>query len=427
MVCGDTCGIQTGCTECLAFDAMGKKKRQTENSDCAWFVKNGEAKCIGSKRCREKANRIGSCIVGKPQDDEENSNQCAAEPKLLTLDKCEQKDSCHRCLNNDNCAWYTNGKTARCISEPRCDDRGFEGGTCTKGATTFDTKKTCGIISGAIPDPYFETKPLPIPEDPDIEFKPLPEDPGIELPPIKPKPDDEVGIEKCSDFDGLCTDCLNMGCSWINSGEICVDSCKEAPADVGCSALPKQDNRKLLRFEDEASRMCYDFKLEDKNMDLCQKAAGEGCKRCVTTQLFTPPGMVYIEPPTCKWFPETDTCYPFGGGLMGIGTDKCEEPPIVIDDPIVIVDPKPEDPIVKPKPEDPIDIYKPMPSADMTWPKLVGESFEEAKDFLSGTYGPTLEIEKITTGMMFTEDYVLTRVRLHVDRKDIVVEIPKIG
>jgi len=109
---------------------------------------------------------------------------------------------------------------------------------------------------------------------------------------------------------------------------------------------------------------------------------------------------------------------------MGIGTDKCKEPPI---DPIVIVDPKPEDPIVKPKPEDPIDIYKPMPSADMTWPKLVGESFEEAKDFLSGTYGPTLEIEKITTGMMFTEDYVLTRVRLHVDRKDIVVEIPKIG
>ena len=230
LVCGDTCGVHTGMTECMAFDAMGKKKRQTKNSDCAWFVNNGEEKCIGSKRCREKGNRNGFCLIA-------------------------------------------------------------------------------------------------------------------------------ANLPNCTDFDGLCTDCLNMGCSWINSGKECVDthSCTLAPADLGCLTLPKQDNRKLLSFEDEASRMCYDFNLEDKNIDLCQKVEGGGCERCVTTQLFNPPDMAYIEPPTCKWFPETDTCYPFDSGsnttFLGEGTDKCKEPTIVIDDPIVIVDPKPEDPIVKPKPK----------------------------------------------------------------------------
>ena len=241
LVCGDTCGVHSGITECLDFDAMGKKKRQTKNSDCAWFVNDGEDKCIGSKRCREK--------------EKENPN-----------------------------GW-------------------------------------CVILS-------------------------VIDDPIINLPP--------PFVSDCTDFDGLCTDCLNMGCSWINSGKECVDSCTLAPADLGCSTLPNQDNRKLLSFQDEASRMCYDFNLEDKNIDLCQKVEG-GCERCVTTQLFNPPDMAYIWPPTCKWFPETDTCYPFDSGsnttFLGEGTDKCKEPTIVIDDPIVIVDPKPEDPIVKPKPK----------------------------------------------------------------------------
>jgi len=435
-VCGDTCGTQTalGCTECLSFGAMGKT-REKPKSDCAWFVQFGqEPQCMHRKRCKEPNNREGKCITGT-RDDSQVADQCAAEVRLQNLDICEGHQFCGGCLSSDACAWYENGSASRCIAKPRCDDRGFEGGTCTPADTTFDIERTCAaIVSGLKPSQHFHIdKPIVIDPDEspgdwtkpiviDPDEKPDPEDPVIELPiviedpeepivivdpiveiPVRPDPEDpdEVGFEKCSDFDGLCTDCLNWGCSWINAFQGCVDSCREAPADVGCDALPPQANRKLLQFEDEASQMCYNFKLENKNNDLCVKAGSGGCRKCVQTQIFTSPSEYYIVPPTCQWFPETETCFPFGNGMMGRGTDKCED--------------------------DRVGIYEPMPGPNMSWPKLVGEPYEFAEDYFSGTYGPELEIERIPEGMFVIENYVVTRVRLYVDGTDIVVQVPRVG
>lgn len=394
-ICGDSCETRTesGCEKCLAFDAMGRKRN--ENSDCAWYVEpGGERKCIFRNRCKQKGYRGGKCIMGK--EDENNSARCSVEP----VDRCEKRDSCDRCLRSEYCAWYTHGKMAgRCIHENLCE--GFEGGTCTMGASTVNERETCSNLRDAL---------FTIPLEPDGNRDDVDLDDR-----------DEVGIEKCSDFG--CTDCLNQGCSWINASKECVESCSEAPADVDCSSLEKppivgigaeapvletkplkddRGNRALLRFEDEASSMCYDFKLEDKNLDLCKKAGTGGCGKCVKTQLYTREDMMYIWPPTCKWFPDTQTCFPFDSGLMGEGTDECE-----ID---VVIGP-----------------YERIPPAGTTWPMLQGQPYRDAADYLSGTYGPKMEIERVPEKSPITDDYVLTRVRLFVTSDDIVASVPTIG
>lgn len=95
--------------------------------------------------------------------------------------------------------------------------------------------------------------------------------------------------------------------------------------------------------------------------------------------------------------------------------------------------PDPEDPVIElpiviEEPErDSAGFYESMPGPNMSWPRLVGESYKFAEDYLSGTYGPELEIERILDGMLVTEDYVVTRVRLYVDRTDIVVQVPRVG
>jgi len=399
--CKDTCETQTvfGCESCLAFDAMGRRKK--DNSDCAWYQTLGcERQCVARQRCNEREFRGGRCIKGKK--DEDNTEQCS----LPITDKCESRNSCDRCLKSEFCSWFVQGDTAKCIYSDRCDHKGFEGGTCTSGATTFDSETTCAAIEERGLDP----KPIPVPDDI-----------------IREDELDEVRFEKCSDFSGLCTDCLNNGCSFVSMSHECVSSCRDAPADVGCSSLndlykplpidfgeeappvkeprggmAKKGTRDLLSFPDMASMMCFDLKLEERNIDLCTTAAAGGCGKCVKTQLFTPPGLVYLWPTKCKWFPKTKTCQPFSNGLVWEGTDRCE---------------------------DDIDIFpwQPIPPPDTKWPELVGLPYSDAYDFLSGTYGPDLKIVKLRQGSIVTEDYVLTRVRIFVGKGDIVAEVPKIG
>lgn len=389
-ICKGTCQTQTelGCASCLAFDAGGRKKSNI--SDCAWYVTpGGEPQCIARQRCRQKGFRSGKCIRGKL--DQDNTEKCAAEP----IDRCEARSSCGRCLASQFCSWYVEGETSKCIHNERCDDSEFENGTCTAGAITFDTEKTCEAIEGG-------TLSKPIESLPEIR------DPG----------EDEVGFEKCNDFGGLCTDCLNNGCSWVNQSKECVDSCLDAPADVGCAGLrdtykplpvtkapvdlTEPGDRALLQFEDIASQMCYDFKLEDRNLSLCKRVGTGGCRRCVNTKLFTAPNVRYLIPPTCKWFPDTETCYPFSSGLMGEGTDQCDDD--------IVVGP-----------------YEPLPPPGTTWPELVGQSYSAAHDYLTGTYGPQLRVVKILEGSIVTDDYVVTRVRIFVNKDDIVAAVPEIG
>jgi hypothetical protein len=368
--CGGTCGTQSdsSCEDCLSYDPFGKDKKGA----CAWFVRPGaDPQCVYNKRCKDRGFDNGKCVKGK-KDGDDNSKKCAVEP----IDKCEKRDSCQRCFNSkkgsDNCAWYVDGEDAKCIDELRCDEKGFEMGTCHKGSTIFDTKKTCTAIQ---------------------------------------KKDDEVGFEKCSDFTGLCTDCLINGCYWVNQHKECVTSCTEAPADVGCSGTTPPEifnDRSLLRFVSDPSEMCYNFKLEDKNTDLCMKAANQGCTKCVNTQLFTPPGMFYVTPPTCFFYPDTGYCLPEPSGMMGSGSTTCE------DDVVSIL------PIAHPG----------FKLRDGTkWPELLDEDINAAVKFLEEKYGPDLLIVPVVKGSIVIEDYRLDRVRLYVDEEtqQTIVEIPIVG
>jgi len=220
-------------------------------------------------------------------------------------DRCEKKTGCGKCLNAKfGCAYHVIGKALpRCISEDRCGTEGFEGGTCYKGSEITNTKKTCKLI-----------KNPPLPTEPPV---------GIG------DGDDLIGLKMCSNFSGesddACGTCLKQGCAWVDGG-LCADSCtsQNVPADVGCSILPK-DQRSLLRFDGQASEICYKLNLDKKNNQICTAAGNEGgCKKCVSTPIATPPGTYYITEPTCQYYPAGNGCIAVAGGLIGPGTITCD-------------------------------------------------------------------------------------------------------
>jgi hypothetical protein len=365
--CGKTCSTQPDatCEDCLDLDIFGSDKKK---SDCAWFVKPGtEPKCIYQKECEDKGSEGGKCIRGKKKKSK-NSEKCDYK---APIDKCEKNDDCKKCLKKD-CAWFTNGKDSKCIAEKRCDDRGFEMGECYKGSEIFDYKDTCKNINK----------------------------------PSKPNLDDEVGFEKCSDFSGMCTDCLISGCFWSNASKECYDSCDEAPLDVGCSGTTPPvsiNNRAFTKFDSEASEMCYKFKLEDKNDKLCGKVKPGDCTKCVETTLYTPPDEFNAIQPTCQYSPDSGDCFRECPPLLGGCQSIC---------------PIPEPPVYE------------LPPVGKEFPDLLGEDVKVATKFLEETYGPDLDIQKVVKGKdVVTEEIQFNRIRLWVDKKTekTIVEVPRVG
>ena len=368
-LCGLTCGQKssTGCADCLNYDLTGDSGGK---SDCVWRVKAGneEPDCVHREWCDESGNKDGKCIGGRKNRTQKN--RCRVGPS----DFCPGLKSCGRCLSGKfgkECAWKIDGENPSCVAEDRCE------GDCINGSETLSVKKTCRKL-----------KRSPI----------------------------GVGFETCSDFDKLCTDCLTNGCSWVRDTNECVDSCDVAPADAGCQGLPLESqqtidsfNRSLLRFDRKASQMCYKFKLEDKNERLCSKAGNGGCERCVATKIYTPPGTIFLSPPTCKYFPEGGFCAPYNCGLMGCGRDTC-------DDRLKLV-------------EDDDSVGPALPPPDTTWPELVGETGEYGIEYLNDCYGKgTLFIQVVGEGDMVTKDYRLDRVRLFVNKSsDYIIRVPGIG
>jgi len=352
--CGISCKTQSDstCNNCLDYVVFGASNPQNGGkikSDCSWFVNAaGEGQCIYRKQCADRGFDIGTCTAGKKNRD--NTKKCA--------DTCETRDGCKKCLKAKNgltCAFYVDGGETKCVDEDRCGERGFETGECYKGSEIVGgAKKTCRAI------------------------KDTPEE------------------KSCTDLSG-CKDCLTTGCYWINDLKECVDSCKDAPADVGCSGTtPPIDpnDRSLLRFESEADMMCFNYDIDDQNDDLCQNASTGGCETCVTTNLIIPPGVFYIRPPTCMYFPTGKRCAS-KAGMAGDGVITCSPDSVV-----------------------------PGP-----WDTLLGRTVDDAKRFFEENYGTDLKIEVVVEGSFVTEDYVITRVRLWVDKEteNIVVEIPRVG
>lgn len=368
-VCGKTCSTQSDatCEDCLDLNIFGTNQKK---SDCAWFVKPGlEPKCIYQKECKDKGFEGGKCIRGKKKNSN-NSEKCDYK---VPIDKCEKNGGdCKKCLKK-NCAWYTNGSISSCIAETRCEDKGFETGECYKGSEIFDQKDTCKNINK----------------------------------PIEPSLDDEVGFEKCSDFNGMCTDCLISGCFWVNENKECYDSCQEAPQDVGCSGTTppvsiNDNDRALLKFDSQASEMCFFFGLEDQNNELCRKVKPGDCTKCVETNLITPPGIFYAIPPTCKFSPGTG-CFRECPWQL----ETCQ--------------------IFCPVPEPPIYV---LPPVGYEFPEFLDEDVKRVTEFLEETYGPDLYIQKVVKGKDFvTLEIQDDRIRLWVDKETekTIVEIPVVG
>jgi len=61
------------------------------------------------------------------------------------------------------------------------------------------------------------------------------------------------------------------------------------------------------------------------------------------------------------------------------------------------------------------------------WPDLVGKTGEDAKAFLESSEPCLTRVEIVLEGSAVTMDYVFTRVRIFVNKKDIVVSPPMIG
>jgi hypothetical protein len=61
------------------------------------------------------------------------------------------------------------------------------------------------------------------------------------------------------------------------------------------------------------------------------------------------------------------------------------------------------------------------------WPDLVGKTGEEAKAFLESSEPCLTRVEIVLEGSAVTMDYVFTRVRVIVNKQDLVVFPPMIG
>ncbi|XP_033114242.1 subtilisin inhibitor CLSI-I-like [Anneissia japonica] len=65
-------------------------------------------------------------------------------------------------------------------------------------------------------------------------------------------------------------------------------------------------------------------------------------------------------------------------------------------------------------------------SCRTVWPDLVGETGDNAKGQILGD-NPSLDVTIVPYGHMVTTDYRTDRVRIYVDKNNIVTKPPKIG
>jgi len=372
-LCASTCSQRLSkfkdCAGCLNYDIFRDRLQSSNirNSDCVWRVrKNEEPECVYHKWCDESEN--SKCIRGRTK--RRNKQKCRIRP----IDLCPKLKSCGRCLSGKfgkECAWKNDGENSSCMAEDKCE------GDCTKGSEILSVKKTCKRLK-------------------------------------RSHINDEIDFEKCSDLNGLCTDCLISGCNWNNYSKECVESCDTAPAYADCKGLSPSEpqgsvdtfNRSLLKFDGKASKMCYDFKLDQKNEELCNAAGEGGCDECVGTELYTAPGTIYLSPPTCKYFPKGNYCAPKDCDGTGCAQDTCDG----------------VDPIFNPSPV--------LPPPDTVWPELKGEKSKFGEEYLNKKYGKgTLQIQVVREGDPISMDYRTNRVRLFVDNLEdkIIVRVPRIG
>lgn len=377
--CGNSCSVKSGpdstCGDCLSYDVFGGNAKK---GDCAWFVRSGEEpRCIFHKQCDDRGFEGGTCTRGKK--DGNNSKKCGtSEPKT-----CSDTSDCNACLDS-NCAWAVHkwaqdGKSKRCFDAEKCDDGSLEDWSCYKGSDMTKSKKVCKRIDN--------------------------------------NPRDEM----CSNLSGFCSDCLKSGCSWNRDNNKCVDSCDDAPPGANCESPPNSDTspttnngRSLLRFDSQESMLCFNWKYEHKNEKLCHKAGKKGgCERCVSTEQIIPPGVYYVRAPTCMYHPLTGDCAPScdpDGLDLLCQTDTCFIPDQAA-------------PTESPT-------YLRLPREAVSWPELLDENVEVAKDFLNDTYGPgTLELEVLKPGDPVTKDKRRNRVRLFVDgeTESIIIKVPRTG
>jgi len=156
--------------------------------------------------------------------------------------------------------------------------------------------------------------------------------------------------------------------------------------------------RSLLRFGSEADKMCFDFKIEDKNEMMCRKAGRgkgkpknrRGCETCLRQKLFVAPGTKPAEK-FCKWFPDTGSCSPEG--------EQGEEYQAICD----------------------------CKNKKREWPELVGRSAEDAKEAIERVCPKTHEVITILEGSFTTKDSREDRVWIWHYENQTVYQAPKIG
>ena len=275
--CHQTCSTRAGdCEDCLGYDALGKGGRR---GDCAWFVRDGERpQCIFHKRCDDRGFENGTCTRGRKGGD--NSGRCN------TPTSCDEITDCNECLESVNpfCAWAVHerimdGKSKKCVDEARCDDQYRDDWSCYKGSVITDPQTVCKRIDR--------------------------------------NPRDEL----CPNLNGFCSDCLKYDCSWNRDDQKCYDTCEDAPDGANCEpppapldapdaeAVEDNDGRSLLRFDSEESMLCFDWHYEDLNRELCHTAGENGdCETCTDTPQTIPPGVYYVQNPTCLYIPSTEEC-----------------------------------------------------------------------------------------------------------------------
>lgn len=153
MVCGRTCESQSACGSCLGYEvSAGKKKpgrRKSRKSDCAWFVRGTETRCVSRSSCRnDEGFEGGRCVRGRKNKD--NEARCASGAGDEERG-CGRKKKCARCLgfakNGATCSWRAGEDD--CVEASSCTAEDYETGACTGGTgSPTENKSTCLALNG---------------------------------------------------------------------------------------------------------------------------------------------------------------------------------------------------------------------------------------------------------------------------------------
>lgn len=147
-VCRQTCESQSSCGSCLGYEVAGPNQTGGRGrSDCAWFVRGTEARCVSRSSCRrDKGFEGGRCLRGRKKQDgnEARCNKAADKER-----GCGRKKKCARCLgfakNGATCSWRAGEDD--CVEASSCTDEDYETGTCTGSAgSPAENKSTCGAL-----------------------------------------------------------------------------------------------------------------------------------------------------------------------------------------------------------------------------------------------------------------------------------------